>query len=65
MGDDRFVEPGVSLSRIYTKSGDGGDTNLVNGRRVAKEDSKVEAYGTVDELNCFVGAALVTLSDAA
>ncbi len=65
MGDDRFVEPGVSLSRIYTKSGDGGDTNLVNGRRVAKDDSKVEAYGTVDELNCFVGAALVTLSDAA
>jgi len=65
MSEDRFVEPGISLSRIYTKSGDGGDTNLVNGRRVAKDDSKVEAYGTVDELNCFVGAALVTLSDAA
>lgn len=65
MSEDRFVEPGISLSRIYTKSGDGGDTNLVNGRRVAKDDSKVEAYGTVDELNCFVGAALVSLSDAA
>ncbi len=64
MSEDRFVEPGISLSRIYTKSGDGGDTNLVNGRRVAKDDSKVEAYGTVDELNCFVGAALVSLSDA-
>ena len=64
MTEDRFVEPGISLSRIYTKSGDGGDTNLVNGRRVAKDDSKVEAYGTVDELNCFVGAALVSLSDA-
>ena len=65
MSDDRFRDPGLSLSRIYTKSGDGGETNLVNGRRVSKSDPKVEAYGTVDELNCFVGTALVTLDAAA
>ena len=61
MSADRFRAPDVSLSRIYTRSGDGGRTNLVNGRRVAKDDPKVEAYGAVDELNCFVGAALTTL----
>lgn len=61
MSTERFRGPDVSLSRIYTRSGDGGQTNLVNGRRVAKDDPKVEAYGTVDELNCLVGAALTTL----
>ncbi len=64
MSADRFREPAVSLSRIYTRSGDGGETNLVNGRRVAKDDPKVEAYGTVDELNCFVGTALATLRES-
>ena len=63
MSADRFRTPSVSLSRIYTRSGDGGETNLVNGRRVAKDDPKVEAYGTVDELNCLVGAALATLRE--
>ncbi len=63
MSADRFRTPSVSLNRIYTKSGDGGETNLVNGRRVAKDDPKVEAYGAVDELNCFVGAALATLRE--
>lgn len=63
MSATRFRDPDISLSRIYTKSGDGGETNLVNGRRVAKDDPKVEAYGTVDELNCLVGMALVTLRE--
>lgn len=41
--------------RIYTKTGDQGQTALFGGRRVAKNDLRVEAYGTVDELNSFVG----------
>lgn len=47
----------VVLNKIYTRTGDKGDTALGNGARVAKHDVRVEAYGTSDELNCFVGAA--------
>lgn len=41
--------------RIYTKTGDKGETALFGGRRVPKSDLRVDAYGTVDELNSFVG----------
>jgi cob(I)alamin adenosyltransferase len=41
--------------KIYTKTGDAGQTALFGGRRVSKSDLRVEAYGTVDELNAFVG----------
>jgi cob(I)alamin adenosyltransferase len=47
----------VVLNRIYTRTGDAGTTALGNGARVAKYDARVEAYGTSDELNCFVGVA--------
>jgi cob(I)alamin adenosyltransferase len=47
----------VVLNKIYTRTGDKGDTALGNGVRVAKYDARVEAYGTADELNCFVGVA--------
>ncbi|OUN00046.1 MAG: ATP:cob(I)alamin adenosyltransferase [Firmicutes bacterium ZCTH02-B6] len=41
--------------RIYTRTGDGGETGLFSGERVPKDDPRVEAYGTVDELNSFLG----------
>ena len=41
--------------KIYTKTGDGGETSLANGQRVSKTDARIEAYGTIDELNSFVG----------
>ncbi|WP_163540025.1 cob(I)yrinic acid a,c-diamide adenosyltransferase [Gracilibacillus sp. YIM 98692] len=44
--------------RIYTRSGDKGETSLVYGERVPKNDSRVEAYGTCDELNAIVGVAI-------
>ena len=47
----------VVLNKIYTKTGDAGETALGNGTRVAKHALRVEAYGTSDELNCFVGVA--------
>ncbi len=47
----------VVLNKIYTRTGDKGDTALGNGSRVPKHNARVEAYGTSDELNCFVGVA--------
>jgi cob(I)alamin adenosyltransferase len=49
---------GNRLSKIYTRTGDDGTTGLGDGRRVAKDDARVEAYGTVDELNCAIGLIL-------
>jgi cob(I)alamin adenosyltransferase len=47
----------VVLNKIYTKTGDAGETALGNGSRVAKHAMRVTAYGTVDELNSFLGVA--------
>jgi len=41
--------------KIYTKTGDKGQTSLLSGNRVSKYNSRIEAYGTVDELNSFIG----------
>ncbi len=48
----------VNLTRIYTKLGDGGETHLGDMSRVSKVHPRVEAYGTVDELNATIGVAL-------
>jgi cob(I)alamin adenosyltransferase len=49
----------VNLTRIYTKLGDGGETHLGDMTRVSKLHPRVEAYGTVDELNAALGVALL------
>ena len=49
---------GNRLSKIYTRTGDDGTTGLGDGTRVAKDDPRVEAYGTVDELNSVLGMLL-------
>ena len=64
MDDTRFNEPRIALNRIYTKTGDTGQTSLVGGQRVEKDALRIECYGTVDELNAFLGIASVTASDA-
>jgi cob(I)alamin adenosyltransferase len=46
---------GNRLSKIYTRTGDDGSTGLGNGERVQKDDLRVEAYGTIDELNSVLG----------
>jgi cob(I)alamin adenosyltransferase len=60
MPESRFDEPRLALNRIYTRTGDGGSTRLAGGQTVAKDARRIEAYGTVDELNAFVGAARAT-----
>lgn len=47
----------VVLNKIYTRTGDAGTTGLASGARVSKTDVRVEAYGTVDELNAVIGVA--------
>ena len=49
---------GNRLSKIYTRTGDGGTTGLGNGDRVAKDCPRIEAIGAVDELNCAIGRVL-------
>ena len=54
----------VVLNKIYTKTGDYGETALGDGSRVAKHSMRVTAYGTVDELNATLGIARLEASDA-
>ncbi len=57
MSAPEFNAPRLAINRVYTKRGDGGETSLVGGQRVQKDALRIEAYGTLDELNSFVGLA--------
>ncbi len=46
------------ITKVYTRTGDDGETSLGSRQRVPKESLRIEAYGTVDELNSHLGAAL-------
>jgi cob(I)alamin adenosyltransferase len=61
--DQTFDDPRLALNRIYTKRGDAGETGLAGGQRVAKDSLRIETYGTVDELNSFVGLVSVSCND--
>ena len=45
----------VKINKVYTRTGDKGETSLVGGRRAPKDDIRIESYGTVDELNSVIG----------
>lgn len=47
----------IRITRVYTRTGDKGETGLVGGKRVPKDSPRIEAYGTIDELNSVVGLA--------
>src|SRR5687768_3784737 len=49
----------ISITRVYTRTGDGGETALVGGARVPKDSPRIVAYGTLDELNAVVGLVRV------
>ena len=49
----------ISITRVYTRTGDGGEKSLVGGRRVPKDSPRIVAYGVVDELNAIVGLVRV------
>jgi cob(I)alamin adenosyltransferase len=52
-----FDKPRIAINRVYTRRGDDGDTALAGGQRVPKDSLRIEAYGTVDELNAVLGIA--------
>lgn len=53
---------GFKINRVYTRSGDSGDTALVDGSRVSKKSLRCEAYGTLDELNSWLGLCKLELN---
>lgn len=55
----------IRITKVYTRGGDGGETALVGGKRVPKDDLRLEAYGTLDELNSVLGLARVFNAEAA
>ena len=65
MKESPFGVPRVGIDRVYTRGGDGGETALAGGQRVPKDAPRIEAYGTVDELNACVGAARAAVRDMA
>ncbi len=62
MSDPQSGAPRVRIDKIYTRTGDEGRTRLASGRMVSKADPRLECYGTIDELNAFVGMARLTAS---
>ena len=63
MNDQPFDQPRLAINRVYTRQGDQGETSLAGGQRVPKDGLRIGAYGTVDELNAFLGVARATLAD--
>lgn len=53
----------MKMTKIYTKTGDKGTTSLVGGVRVSKADIRLDAYGTIDELNSFIGLLISVMKD--
>ena len=51
----------IKLNKIYTRTGDAGETGLVDGSRVSKADPRIAAIGDVDEANCAIGVALLAI----
>lgn len=65
MDEQTFKDPKLALNRIYTRTGDKGETRLVGGQKVPKDSVRLECYGTVDELNSLIGVAAVTTHEVA
>ena len=59
-----FEKPRLAINRVYTRRGDAGQTHLAGGQRIGKDSRRIEAYGTVDELNSWMGLARATAAES-
>jgi cob(I)alamin adenosyltransferase len=64
MGNVKYDDPRIAINRVYTRGGDKGETGLAGGQRIAKDSQRIEAYGTVDELNATIGVARATAEES-
>lgn len=65
MSNQPFDQPRLAINRVYTRQGDQGETALAGGQRVPKDGMRIAVYGTVDELNAFLGVARATTAEMA
>lgn len=65
MSHEPFDAPRLAINRVYTRRGDDGETSLAGGQRTPKDSLRIQAYGTIDEFNAFLGAARATANDLA
>ncbi len=63
MNSVKFDDPRLAINRVYTRTGDQGETGLAGGQRIPKDALRIEAYGTLDELNAFIGMARDTAEE--
>tara|TARA_B110000196_G_C21135088_1_gene660609 strand:- start:1106 stop:1717 length:612 start_codon:yes stop_codon:yes gene_type:complete len=55
LSDNKYNNPEILINKVYTKSGDKGQTYLVGGKKIAKNDIRICSYGEIDELNAYIG----------
>ena len=65
MKEAKYDDPRLAINRVYTRGGDKGETSLAGGQRVPKDSLRIEAYGTVDELNAHIGVTRDTAEEIA
>lgn len=63
LSDQLLIITAMRKSSVYTKTGDKGTTSLVGGKRVVKAHVRLDAYGTIDELNAFTGSLICEIDD--
>ena len=61
MADKKIKDPVITISKVYTKTGDSGKTSLVGGQKVLKSNIRINAFGEIDELNSVVGICVEEL----
>lgn len=65
MENVKYDEPRLAINRVYTRGGDKGETSLAGGQRLPKDALRIDAYGTVDELNAQIGVTRDTVEKMA
>ena len=63
MSDNKYNNPNIRINKVYTRSGDQGETHLVGGKKIAKNDIRICCYGEIDELNSYIGGCRQLIVD--